>query len=98
MKGLFLCILHILLFSRIFAQDSLSNISELEKLLKERKLRFDAYAESADQRSGIFGTKTKKDLEQSREILLQIVKTDNALLNALDHAIVRRGMAKADYS
>jgi hypothetical protein len=29
---------------------------------------------------------------------LQIVKTDNALLNALDHAIVRRGMAKADYS
>jgi len=80
------------------AQDSLGNLTELQHLLQIRKDRFQEYATAADQRTGIFGTKTKKDLEQSREILLQIVKTDNNILNALNQAIVRRGMAKADYS
>lgn len=79
-------------------QDSLGNITELQKLLKERKDRFEDYATSADQRSGIFKMKTKKDLEQSREILLQIVKTDNRIFNELSAVISRRGMAKADYS
>ena len=82
----------------LHAQDSLGSISELQRLLQQRKDRFQEYATAADQRSGIFGTKTKKDLEQSREILLQIVKTDNNILNALNQAIARRGMAKADYS
>ena len=82
----------------VMAQDSLSNIKELETLLQQRKDRFEAYAQSADNRSGIFGNKTKKDLEQSREILLEIVKTDNVILTTLEKAIVQRGMAKADYS
>ena len=80
------------------AQDSIGNIAELQKLLKERKDRFEAYATSADQRSGIFGNKTKKDLEKSREILFQIVKTDNTIFNELTRVISKRGMAKADYS
>jgi hypothetical protein len=93
-----LLILFFTFTAQLKAQDSLGNITELQKLLKERKDRFEAYANSADERSGIFGNKTKKDLEKSREILLQIVKTDNNILLELDRAISHRGMAKADYS
>ncbi|HYV91093.1 MAG TPA: LPXTG cell wall anchor domain-containing protein [Chitinophagales bacterium] len=88
----------IFLFHHLQAQDSLGNISELQKLLKDRKDRFDEYAIAADKRTGIFGNKSKKNLEQSVEILLEIVKTDNNIFNELSHAIVKRGMAKADYS
>jgi vacuolar-type H+-ATPase subunit I/STV1 len=98
MKKIFLLIPFLLFNAQLKAQDSLGNITELQKLLKERKDRFEAYATSADQRSGIFGNKTKKDLEKSREILFQIVKTDNNILNELTRVISKRGMAKADYS
>ena len=98
MNKVFLLIPFLLFNAQLKAQDSLGNITELQKLLKERKDRFEAYATSADQRSGIFGNKTKKDLEKSREILFQIVKTDNNILNELTRVISKRGMAKADYS
>jgi len=98
MKNFSFCIISIFLFHHLQAQDSLANITELQKLLKDRKDRFEEYATAADKKSGIFGTKTKKDLEKSREILFQIVKTDNNILNELNHAIVNRGIAKADYS
>ena len=98
MKKIFILIPLLLFTAHLKAQDSLGNITELQKLLKERKDRFEAYATSADKRSGIFGNKTKKDLEKSREILFQIVKTDNNILSELDRAISHRGMAKADYS
>ena len=96
------CSMLLLLFLPIMnlanAQDSLGNITELQRLLKERKDHFQEYSQAADQRSGIFGNKTKRDLEQSREILFNIVKTDNHILEELDRAISNRGMAKADYS
>jgi hypothetical protein len=98
MKKISLFFIIIFLFQKLDAQDSLGDISELQKLLKDRKDRFEEYATSADKRSGIFGTKTKKDLEKSREILLEIVKTDNNIFNELNHVIVKRGMTKADYS
>ncbi|MFI5136133.1 MAG: hypothetical protein ACHQD9_09795 [Chitinophagales bacterium] len=82
----------------LFAQDSLNNIIELQQLLKQRKDQFDSYAVAADQRSGIFGNKTKKDLEKSREILLGMVKIDNKIMDKLGQTISTRGMAKADYS
>jgi len=98
MNKIFLLILFFLFTAQLKAQDSLGNITELQKLLKDRKDRFEAYATSADQHSGIFGIKTKKDLEKSREILLEIVKTDNNILLELNRAISHRGIAKADYS
>ncbi len=98
MRKLTLITILILLFTNTFAQDSLSTIGELQKLLKDRRERFQSYATSADQRSGIFGNKTKKDLEESREILLDIVKTDDHILTKLNEAISTRGMAKSDYS
>ncbi len=98
MKKILLLLLLSFLCPVVHSQDSLGNIIELQKLLKERKDKFEDYASSADKRSGIFKMKTKKDLEASREILLQIVKTDNHIFSALSSAISHRGMAKSDYS
>jgi predicted ribosome quality control (RQC) complex YloA/Tae2 family protein len=98
MNKIILLILFFLFAAPLIAQDSLGNIAELQKLLKDRKDRFEAYATSADQHSGIFGNKTKKDLEKSREILFQIVRTDNTIFDELTRVISKRGMAKADYS
>src|SRR5438034_1347796 len=95
-----ICLLLLILFNvnNLPAQDSLSNIVELQHMLQQRKDQFQAYAEAADHRSGIFGMKTKKDLEQSREILLSIVNLDNRIMEKLNRVISARGMAKADYS
>ena len=80
------------------AQDSLGNIGELQKLMKQRQDQFEAYANAAEQRSGIFKNKTKKDLEESREILLQIVNIDNRIMSELNRVVSSRGLAKANYS
>lgn len=98
MKKYLLLLPCILFFNTLHAQDSLGNITELKKLLQERKDRFSQYSEAAEMKSGIFGNITKKDLEHSRDILIEIVKTDNHLLTELDKAIEKRGIAKADYS
>jgi len=82
----------------LVAQDSLNSITELQHLLQERRDRFESYASAADKRSGIFGMKTKKDMEESREILLGIVNLDNRIMAELTHVISARGMAKANYS
>lgn len=92
-----LCLL-LFSFLPLNAQDSLGSIGELQRLLNERNLRFGEYVQSAEKKSGIFGNKTKKDLEQSREILLEIVKTDEEILSELNRAIQRRGMAKVSYT
>ena len=89
-------LLGLLLAHNLSAQDSLNRIQELQKLLQDRKDRFDQYAIAAEQRSGIFGNQSKKDLEQSREVLMQIVETDNNILAALNRAIATRGMARAN--
>ncbi len=98
MRKYLLLLLSMLFFHTLHAQDSLGNITELKKLLQERKDRFSQYSAAAEMKSGIFGNKTKKDLEHSRDILIEIVKTDNHLLTELDKAIEKRGIAKADYS
>ena len=96
-RMLFLLMLSFLAI-QAYSQDSLNNLGELKQLLKQRKDQFDTYAKQAGARSGIFGNKTKKDLEKSREILLQIVNIDNRIMDELNQAIANRGMAKADYS
>src|SRR5262245_16299247 len=98
MRMVSLLIASLFIFQFLKSQDSLSSISELQILLKQRKDHFQEYAAAADKRSGIFGTKTKKDLEQSREILLGIVTLDNRIMERLNSVIAARGMARADNS
>lgn len=48
-------------------------------LLDQRTARFGHFDESLRKRTGIFGLKTKKDMQASIDILQTIVETDNAI-------------------
>lgn len=57
--------------------------NKINKLLNERSSRFGQYDNSLGKRSGIFGLKTKRDLQFSNDILRQIVLTDNDIFSEL---------------
>jgi len=50
---------------------------KVNTLLQQRSARFGQFDESLKKRTGIFGLKTKKDMQASIDILKQIVLTDN---------------------
>jgi len=56
---------------------------KINQLLEERSSRFGQYESSLGKRSGIFGLKTKKDMQFSNDILRQIVLTDNDVFSEL---------------
>lgn len=83
-----LSIFYLLLISTILKaqSDSSAYITQRNKvnhLLTERSAKFGQYDNSLARRSGIFGLKTKKDLQASNDILTQIVITDNKLFDEL---------------
>lgn len=74
----------LLVYIPSFAQQSTSDTSGYEmqrqkvnELLQQRSARFGQFDESLKKRTGIFGLKTKKDMQSSIDILKQIVMTDN---------------------
>jgi hypothetical protein len=52
---------------------------KVNKLLDDRTARFGKFDESLRKKTGIFGLKTKKDMQASIDILKEIVLTDNAI-------------------
>lgn len=56
---------------------------KINALLQERSSRFGQYDQSLNQRTGIFGFQTKKDIKNSNEILRQIVLNDNNIFKEL---------------
>jgi len=60
---------------------------DLHDLVELRREKFDAYSHSLEKRSGIFGNKTKKDLEHSNAVLSEIVETDNRIISTLNRVI-----------
>ena len=59
----------------------------LYELLEVRRQKFEAYSESIEKRSGIFGNKTKRDMQKSNEVLTEIVRTDNNIIKVLNRAV-----------
>src|SRR5262245_48812691 len=59
----------------------------LQNLLAERAKNFSEYTTSIQKRSGIFGNKTKSDIQKSNEVLLAIVTLDNDIMDALNRAL-----------
>ncbi|WP_237487967.1 hypothetical protein [Hufsiella arboris] len=53
---------------------------KINDLLDERNERFGQFDVSLSQKTGIFGWKTKKDMQRSLDILAEIAKTDNNIL------------------
>jgi hypothetical protein len=69
---------------------------ELQDLLTVRKEKFDAYAQSLERRSGIFGGKTKGDLKASQSVLIDIVETDNKIIRSLNRVVDFRNYEKVN--
>lgn len=67
---------------------------QLQKLLLEREQKFKSYSESLLERNGIFGGKTKKDVLRSNEILKDLVKNDNQIINVLNRVVDFRNYEK----
>jgi hypothetical protein len=69
-----------------FAQDTTAyEIQRLKvnALLAERSAKFGQYDNSLNERTGIFGFQTKRDIRNSNEILRQIALTDNDIFKEL---------------
>lgn len=79
-----------------FGQFLLTERQELQKLLELRKQKFDAYAVSIEKRSGIFGNKTKRDMQLSNDVLTEIVKTDNHIIDVLNNTIDFKNFEKTN--
>ena len=74
------------IFNTILAQDTSAyeiQRSKVNGLLAERSAKFGQYDESLNERTGIFGFQTKKDIRNSNEILRQIALTDNDIFKEL---------------
>src|SRR5690606_20082981 len=60
---------------------------KVNQLLDRRASRFGHFDESLKKRTGIFGMKTKKDMQASINILLEIVRTDNEIFKETRHLL-----------
>jgi len=87
MKKYFYLLFLVLVNAQVFAQqDTVADHAQRVKintLLKSRSENFGQYEQSLNQRTGIFGWQTKKDIKNSNEILRQIVLNDNHIFKEL---------------
>lgn len=56
---------------------------KINTLLENRSSKFGLYQNSLSKHTGIFGLKTKKDMQRSNDILTEIIETDNNILKEL---------------
>jgi len=74
-----------LLFANVFAQANSDSVAyqrqrqKINDMLAVRSQKFGQYDKSLSEHTGIFGFQTKKDIRRSNDILMDIVKTDNAI-------------------
>ncbi|MEJ5961613.1 hypothetical protein [Pedobacter immunditicola] len=57
--------------------------NKVNALLAQRSSRFGQYQQSLNQKTGIFGMQTKKDIKNSNDILRQITLHDNKIFREL---------------
>lgn len=81
-----LCLLYTCSFAQKSNNDSLAyqiQRAKINQMLDVRKQKFGQYDQSLSQHTGIFGLQTKKDIRRSNDILMDIVKTDDAIFKEL---------------
>ena len=89
MKKIILLVLFSFFLADTFAQvtaDSLAYQAQRKKInnmLGLRKAKFGQYDLSLGQHTGIFGLQTKNDIRHSNDILMDIVRTDDAIFKQL---------------
>ncbi|MDB5019484.1 MAG: hypothetical protein JWQ28_611 [Pedobacter sp.] len=57
--------------------------AKINALLADRSVKFGQYEQSLNERTGIFGFQTKRDIKNSNEILRQIALNDNNIFKEL---------------
>ncbi len=89
-----------LLFSSHVNPDTLSDFdrNKMNELMKQRGQQFGSYANSIETKTGIFGNKTKKDLLRSNEILIEIVRLDNKLMNYFNRKLDYKTYETVNYN
>ncbi|WP_316737095.1 hypothetical protein [Pedobacter aquatilis] len=87
MKKYFYLFYILLMGCQTFAQQDTTAYAaqrvKVNSMLAERSQKFGQYDESLNQRTGIFGWQTRKDIKNSNEILRQVVLTDNNIFKEL---------------
>lgn len=94
----FLCVA-ILLMAHfgLKAQDTLAYEVQRQRvndLLNQRSARYGEFNKSLDSRTGIFGFKTKKDMQASIDILKEIIQTDNHIFKETKALVDYKDMEK----
>jgi hypothetical protein len=98
---LFLISISLLLFaSASIAQKDTSSVQKerLRNLLKDRKEKFSQYDKALENHSGIFGNQTKKDIKNANQVLEEIVRTDNRIMNELSRLLDYKSFEKTNYN
>ena len=67
-------------------------------LVKERTEMFNGYTASLAKKSGIFGNRTKNDIRESQDKLMEIVQMDNKIMNMLNRRLGFRNFEKQSMS
>jgi hypothetical protein len=81
----------------LVAQDTLAyeiQRQRVNSLLDQRSARFGQFNQSLEARTGIFGLKTKKDMQASIDILKEIVATDNNIFKETKVLLEYKDMEK----
>ncbi len=69
------------------ADSSFSEKKKLYDLLEDRKRKFGQYVNSLDEKTGLFGSRTRSDIRRSMAVLKEIVETDNRIIAVLNRAM-----------
>jgi hypothetical protein len=89
MKKLILLVLFSVFLADAFAQGNADSLvyqqqrAKINSMLADRRTKFGEYDQSLTTHSGIFGFRTKKDIKNSNDILMQIVETDDDIFQQI---------------
>lgn len=97
-RSLYFFLFFTLSYSQSYAQDSLAYEVQRQRvndLLDQRSARFGQFNQSLEAKTGIFGLKTKKDMQASIDILREIVQTDNNIFKETKVLLDYKDMEKS---
>lgn len=70
--------------------------TRINSLLDARSAKFGQYESSLSSKTGIFGLKTKKDMQRSIDILVDILQTDNVILRETKALLQYKDLEKSE--
>lgn len=85
-------------FSLAFSETPDPEKKEFMALVKERTEMFNDYTASLVKKSGFFGNRTKNDIRDSQDKLMEIVQMDNKIMNMLNRRLGFRNFEKQSMS